>query len=204
MNEKASKKARGFTLIELMVSITILGLGLTIIFLRIDTFLPATRLQASCRKLVSDIDELRMAAIITYKLPVHLEYNLEAHGYGAYIPYELDEEQEIVGPGRTDLHTFAQQVLDPLFQVGAESVRAREQIQGHVTDREQQQDGHRRAPEPDGPRNPSRAHRAAICRLRAHGSRAGGGTKSCPVPPTWPTIHVNAGTRRSTPRRSRS
>ncbi|MHC4944056.1 MAG: pilus assembly FimT family protein [Planctomycetota bacterium] len=98
-----SKKAQGFTLIELMVSITILGLGLTIIFLRIDTLIPATRLQATCRKLVSDLDELRMASVMIYKLPVHLTYDLEAQGYRAYIPYEIDEEQNIIGPGETEL-----------------------------------------------------------------------------------------------------
>lgn len=56
--------AEGFTLIELMVSVAILGLGLTIVSMNIDTFIPKTRLQASCRKLVSDMDDLRLAAIM--------------------------------------------------------------------------------------------------------------------------------------------
>ncbi|MBU0755652.1 MAG: prepilin-type N-terminal cleavage/methylation domain-containing protein [Planctomycetes bacterium] len=118
-------RPRGFTLIELMVSITILGLGLTIIFLRIDSFIPSTRLQATCRKLVSDIDELRMMAVMIYKLPVRLEYDLEKHGYGAYLPFEIDDDQEIVGPGRTDLFDFRPLPVGVIFsdiRLGAQNM----------------------------------------------------------------------------------
>lgn len=109
MTTARQKRIRGFTLIELMVSITILGLGLTIIMLRLDSFVPSTRLQASCRRLVADIDKLRMASIMLYKQPIYLEYSIENQGYSAYLPFEIEEDQEeisIIGPGRSDLLEF--------------------------------------------------------------------------------------------------
>lgn len=104
---RVSARARGFTLIELMVTVGLIGLALTLVFLRIDTFLPASRLQAACRKLVADIEDLRLASIMLYKRPVHLEYDLKNHGYRAYLPYEVDPEQKtILGPGMTELKPF--------------------------------------------------------------------------------------------------
>lgn len=96
----------GFTLIELMVAVAILGLGLTIVSINIDTFIPKTRLQASCRKLVSDMDDLRLAAVMIYKQPVYLEYDLGNHGYRAYLPVEFDEDMNVLGPGVTELMRF--------------------------------------------------------------------------------------------------
>jgi hypothetical protein len=90
-----------------MVTIAIIGLGLTIVFLQIDTFLPASRLQAACRILVSDLENLRLAAIVTFKVPVHLEYDLENHGYRAYIPYEYEDDGITrIGPGETEILEF--------------------------------------------------------------------------------------------------
>lgn len=96
-------KIRGFTLIEMMVTIAIIGLGLTVLSMNIDSMIPATRLQATCRKLVADIDDLRLASVMIYKQPVYLEYNLSEQGYWAYLPFEFDEEQNIVGPGKSEL-----------------------------------------------------------------------------------------------------
>jgi prepilin-type N-terminal cleavage/methylation domain-containing protein len=96
----------GFTLIEMMVTVAILGLGLTIVSIKIDTFLPKTRIQAACRKLVSDMDDLRLAAVMIYKQPVYLEYDLTNHGYRAYLPVEYDEDMNVIGPGVTELMSF--------------------------------------------------------------------------------------------------
>jgi prepilin-type N-terminal cleavage/methylation domain-containing protein len=37
-------RSAAFTLIELMVAVAILGLGMTIVFLKVDTLLPGSRL----------------------------------------------------------------------------------------------------------------------------------------------------------------
>lgn len=99
-------RCRGFTLIEMMLTVTIIGLALTVVILRIDTFIPGTRLEAACRKLVSDMEQLRLLSIMLYKQPIHLEYDREFNGYRAYIPFEFDDEQQITGPGETELVAF--------------------------------------------------------------------------------------------------
>jgi prepilin-type N-terminal cleavage/methylation domain-containing protein len=100
------RKAHGFTLIEIMLTVAIIGLGLTVVFLQVDTFLPASRLQAGASGVVSDLEQLRLATIMLYRKPVHLVYDLSNHGYFAYLPYELDEEAEIIGPGETEILPF--------------------------------------------------------------------------------------------------
>lgn len=100
------RKANGFTLIELMLTIAIIGLGLTVVFIQVDTLLPGSRLQAAAGTLVGDLEQLRLVGIMLYKKPIHLVYDLKNSGYWALIPYELDENAEIIGPGETELLPF--------------------------------------------------------------------------------------------------
>lgn len=97
---------KGFTLIELMLAIAIIGLMLTVVFMRIESFLPSSRLQSSCRTLVGDIDKLRLASTITFQETVYLQYNLDEHGYRAFVPFEYDEDGNLEGPGETELIDF--------------------------------------------------------------------------------------------------
>lgn len=101
-----TRKRQGFTLIELMVTVAVIGLGLTVVFFKIDTLLPATRLQTACRRLVSDLENLRLVSIMVYKQPIYLVYDKENPGYWAYLPFEVDENFEILGPGETELLEF--------------------------------------------------------------------------------------------------
>jgi prepilin-type N-terminal cleavage/methylation domain-containing protein len=118
------RRTKGFTLIELMVTVAIIGLGLSIIFFKIDTFLPASRLQAACRELVADLEHLRLVCIMVYKQPIYLVYDKAQRGYWAYLPYEMDEDFEIIGPGQTELLDFRQLPDNIVFNdvhVGARS-----------------------------------------------------------------------------------
>ena len=100
------RRREGFTLIELMLTVAIIGISLTMIFLQVDTLLPSSRLQAACRTLVSDLSELRLQSIMRFKQPIHLVYDTTERGYWAYLPFEYDEDGEIVGPGQTEILEF--------------------------------------------------------------------------------------------------
>ncbi len=116
MDAVVSRKNQGFTLIELMVTVAIIGLGLTIVFYKVDTFLPATRLKASCRKLISDIEHLRISTIMVYKQPAYLEYDIKNRGYWAYLPFEIDEYGVILGPGQTEMLEFRKLPENVIFE----------------------------------------------------------------------------------------
>jgi len=52
------------------------------------------------------MDDLRLASIMIYKQPVYLEYDLSNHGYRAYLPFEFDEEMNVIGAGVTELMRY--------------------------------------------------------------------------------------------------
>jgi len=105
---RSVKLNSGMTLIELMLTVSIIGVMLTILFLKVDTFLPRSRMESACRQLVGKIDKLRLASIVTYKVPIYFEYDLKNHGYSAYVPFEYTEDGELKGPGETELISFTQ------------------------------------------------------------------------------------------------
>ncbi len=101
----ALRRKAAFTLIELMVAIAIIGLGMTIVFLKVDTLLPGSRLQASCKEIVTQIENLRSRAIFR-GIPVTFEYDIDANGYSAYFSVVFDDEGEVSGAGITEIIEF--------------------------------------------------------------------------------------------------
>jgi len=91
-----------FTLIELMVAVAILGLSMTIVFLKVDTLLPGSRLEASCKRIVTDIELLRSQSIFSGH-PIYFEYDIGGNGYRAYYPLIFDDDNMVVGAGETEI-----------------------------------------------------------------------------------------------------
>lgn len=97
-----SERRAGFTLIELVVAVAILGLSMTIVFLKVDTLLPGSRLKAACKKVVTNLEHLRSQAIFS-GIPIYLEYHIDTDSFRAYYPLVFDDENEVVGAGETEI-----------------------------------------------------------------------------------------------------
>lgn len=95
----------GFTLIELMVVVAIIGVGMTIVFLEVDTLLPGNRLKSGAKEVVTVLEQLRSRSIFR-SLPLYLEYDVEYNGYRAYFPFVFDDQNNVTGAGRTDIIDF--------------------------------------------------------------------------------------------------
>jgi len=89
-----------FTLIELMVAVAVLGLSMTIVFLKVDTLLPGSRLQAAAKKVVTDLELMRSQSIFS-GLTIHLEYSPGFNSYRAYFPVLFDDDGNVNGAGET-------------------------------------------------------------------------------------------------------
>ncbi len=96
----------GFTLIELMVVIAIIGLAMTVMVTGSSTLLPQTRLRSSVDQLAAALELARSHAQLRQE-PLVFAYDLDTGGYEAYYPFERDEQGENRGPGKTP-------VIDPL------------------------------------------------------------------------------------------
>lgn len=95
----------GFTLVELMVVITIIGLMTTLVYTGSRSLLPRTELRASATDLAGALERARLHAMLVAE-PIVFAYDLDAHEYEAYYPYDRGENGERLGPG-----TFP--ILDP-------------------------------------------------------------------------------------------
>lgn len=93
---------RGFTLLELVVVIGLLGLCFGLIFFKMDAFVPSSRIKSSSRELASRVEQARNYAIVS-GLTIHFQYDIEQGRYRYYVPFELSEEdgKTIIGEGET-------------------------------------------------------------------------------------------------------
>ncbi len=105
MVNRVKARRAGFTLIELMVTVAIIGIGMTIVFLEVDTLLPGSRLKSASKEIVTILEQLRGRAIFR-SMPCYLEYDVEFNGYRAYFPYIFDDKDTVAGPGRTEIIDF--------------------------------------------------------------------------------------------------
>lgn len=98
----------GFTLIEMMVTITIIGMAMSAVFGFGQNLLPQARLHASATDVGDAIVKLRTHALFTGRQVV-FEYDLDQQGFWAYYPLELDaEDGRVLGPGQTEVLSFTE------------------------------------------------------------------------------------------------
>ena len=98
----------GFTLIEMLVTITIIGLAMTAVFNFGRNMLPQQRLKATATDIGDALAQLRTHALFTQR-EVLFEYHLDVdeQGFSAVYPVELDEaDGRILGPGTTSVLEF--------------------------------------------------------------------------------------------------
>ncbi len=86
-------KRAGFTLIELMVVIVLLGALVAFGTLRIDSMVPSARLDKGARDLGQMLSRLRSLAIFSGRTYL-LEYDLDAQTYRMVRPTSLAEQDE--------------------------------------------------------------------------------------------------------------
>ncbi len=85
------RRSGGFTLIELIVAVVVIGVGMTYVFMGVEMFSAGSELKASARGLASTIDFCRNEAV-SLSETIILEYDLVHQRYRAIFPfiYETD------------------------------------------------------------------------------------------------------------------
>ncbi len=79
----------GFTLIELMAVVLIIGMLMTTFTVRLDALLPATRGEEAGRMIIGTLDQARLAAI-SYGREYAVQFDLDGNRYRSLSPF--DEE----------------------------------------------------------------------------------------------------------------
>ncbi|HTE05663.1 MAG TPA: prepilin-type N-terminal cleavage/methylation domain-containing protein [Planctomycetota bacterium] len=100
-----ARAPRGFTLVEIMVVIAVIGLAMSVIFSGSKSLLPQTRLRATAREMGSALEQARTQAVLVQE-PILFAYDIEHGGYESYYPYERDDKGDAIGPGRTPVQDF--------------------------------------------------------------------------------------------------
>ncbi|MFH0944079.1 MAG: prepilin-type N-terminal cleavage/methylation domain-containing protein [Planctomycetota bacterium] len=94
---------QGFTLIELMIVIGLLGVMMGVVFLRLDTLVPSTRLKSDARRLASYLEQAFNHCVVSGR-QVRFEYDIDLRSFRFFYPFELAEDGlTILGEGETSV-----------------------------------------------------------------------------------------------------
>jgi|GEM_PF-1767995 len=126
MSQKRTRQHRGFTLIEMMVTITIIGMSMSVFFGSGTNMLPQSRLKATATAIGDSMVRMRTHALFARKTVV-FHYDLETESWGADYPFEFDDDHVLLGPGRTEVippQTAKEgMALDSVLVIGSEDAR---------------------------------------------------------------------------------
>lgn len=87
MNGVARARQGGFTLIEIMAVVLLLGLVMSGVSFSLNRFVPGQQIDSECRILLSRFDLARSSAIASGR-PYRVVINLDEHEYRIYTPYD--------------------------------------------------------------------------------------------------------------------
>jgi prepilin-type N-terminal cleavage/methylation domain-containing protein len=117
------RQTRGFTLIEMLVTITIIGLSMSVFFGMGSNLLPQSRLKATATAIGDSMVKMRTHALFS-KQAVAFYYDLDTETWGANYPFEFDEEGRMLGPGTTEAISPAEvkqgMVIDSVVLLGGD------------------------------------------------------------------------------------
>lgn len=87
MKGVARARQGGFTLIEIMAVVLLLGLVMSGVSFSLNRFVPGQQIDSECRNLLSRLDLARSSAIAAGR-PYRVVLNLDSHDYWVYTPYD--------------------------------------------------------------------------------------------------------------------
>lgn len=90
----------GFTLVEMLVVIGIIGLSIGLFLGMGDTLLPQARLESSASTIGAVLDQARNYALVAQQ-ELEFVYDFDQRTVAAYLPWESNDDGDPIGPGRT-------------------------------------------------------------------------------------------------------
>jgi prepilin-type N-terminal cleavage/methylation domain-containing protein len=93
---------RGFTLIEIMAVVLLLGLAMSGVSSNLNRFVPQAQSESAARTVIGDLDLVRSSAISNGR-PYQIEFDLDNNQYRIITPFTADGRIARTAEDRTDL-----------------------------------------------------------------------------------------------------
>ncbi len=93
---------RGFTLIEIMAVVLLLGLAMSGVSSNLNRFIPQAQSESAARTVIGDLDLVRSSAISNGR-PYVIEFDLDKNQYRIITPFTADGRVARTAEDRTDL-----------------------------------------------------------------------------------------------------